>query len=267
MMVLAGVSPTEKSRGHGCILVVEDEFFIRRFLADELREAGYQVIEASNADEALEVLQSRAPDAIISDVRMPGSIDGLGLLAVVRETFPSLPVIIMSGHLRSEDALAAGAQQFLAKPFTMDVAVEAICRVLDEPACAVTAAERPPASILIVDADILSRHAIADYLRHCGYAVVEAANTDEAFLALREATLSIDVIVCDIATLPSASGFELATWVRKNRPEMEVKLAGGVEKAAKVAADLCEVGPGLKRPYEPEAVIDYVKRLRASRLP
>ena len=122
-----------------------------------------------------------------------------------------------------------------------------------------------PASILIVDADILSRHAIADYLRHCGYAVVEAANTDEAFLALVEPTLSIDVIVCDIAALPSTQGFELATWVRQNRPELEVKLAGSVEKSAQVAAELCEAGPHLKRPYEPQAVIDYVKRLRATR--
>lgn len=127
-------------------------------------------------------------------------------------------------------------------------------------------AEPPPPSVLIVDADILSRHAIADYLRHCGYAVVEAANADEAFLALSEHSLSIDVIVCDIATLPSAKGFELATWVRQNRPELEVKLAGGVEKAAQVATELCEVGPHLKQPYEPEAVIDYVKRLRATRL-
>lgn len=122
-----------------------------------------------------------------------------------------------------------------------------------------------PAAILIVDSDILSRHLIAGYLRHCGYAVVEAASTDEAFLALKEYTLSIDVIICDIATLPSADGFELATWVRQNRPDLDVKLAGGVEKAAHVAAELCEVGPHLKRPYEPEAVIDYVKQLRATR--
>lgn len=128
-----------------------------------------------------------------------------------------------------------------------------------------SATEPSRPSILIVDADILSRHAIADYLRHCGYAVVEAANTDEAFLALDEPTLSIDVIVCDIAALPAANGFELSSWVRQNRPELEVKLAGGVEKAAQVAAELCEVGPHLKRPYEPEAVIDYVKRLRATR--
>ncbi len=129
------------------------------------------------------------------------------------------------------------------------------------------ATERTPASILIVDGDIISRHAIADYLRHCGYAVVEAANTDEAFVALREPTLSIDVILCDVSALGSRNGFELATWVRSNRPELEVRLAAGSDVAAQTAAELCESGPHLARPYEPEAVMDYIKRLRAARLP
>lgn len=125
--------------------------------------------------------------------------------------------------------------------------------------------ETVPSSILIVDGDIVSRHVIADYLRHCGYAVVEAANTDEALVALCEPTLSIDVILCDVSALASKSCFELSTWVRANRPDLEVRLAGGVEMAAQTAAELCESGPHLARPYEPEAVVDYIKRLRASR--
>lgn len=127
-------------------------------------------------------------------------------------------------------------------------------------------AEPIHSSILIVDGDIVSRHVIADYLRDCGYAVVEAANTDEAFIALAEPTLSIDVILCDVSALGSRSGFELASWVRTERPELEVRLAGGVQMAAQTAAQLCESGPHLKRPYEPEAVVDYIQRLRASRL-
>jgi DNA-binding NtrC family response regulator len=122
------------------------------------------------------------------------------------------------------------------------------------------------ASVLIVDGDIVSRHAIADYLRHCGYSVIEAAKHEEAFIALSEATLSIDVVLCDVSTLGSESCFELAQWVRAKRPELEVKLAGGVEMAAQTAAELCESGPTLARPYEPAAVVDYIKRLRASRL-
>lgn len=126
--------------------------------------------------------------------------------------------------------------------------------------------EPSPSSILIVDGDIISRHVIADYLRHCTYAVVEAANTDEAFVALREPKLTIDVILCDVSALGSRNGFELASWVRSNRPELEVRLAAGAEVAAQTAAELCESGPHLARPYEPEAVVDYIKRLRASRL-
>ena len=56
-------------------------------------------------------------------------------------------------------------------------------------------------SILIVDGDVISRHAIADYLRHCGYAVVEGANTDEALRALAEPSLGIDVILCDVGAV------------------------------------------------------------------
>jgi CheY-like chemotaxis protein len=120
-------------------------------------------------------------------------------------------------------------------------------------------------AILIVDSDILSRHALAGYLRHCGYVVVESANTDEALLALAEPALSIDAILCDVGTLGTRSGFELAGWVRKNRPELEVKLAGSFDRAADAAMELCESGPHLGRPYDQQAVVDYVKRLRASR--
>ncbi|MEO6153453.1 MAG: response regulator [Croceibacterium sp.] len=132
---------------------------------------------------------------------------------------------------------------------------------------AASAGEQNASSILIVDGDILSRHVIAVYLRHCGYAVVEAANTDEAFIAIGDPSLSIDVILCDLSAVGSRSGFELANWVRTNRPDLEVKLVGSAEMAAQTASDLCETGPHLARPYEPEAVVDYIKRLRASRLP
>ena len=122
-----------------------------------------------------------------------------------------------------------------------------------------------PEAVLVIDGDIVSRHAIADYLRHCGYAVVEAANTDEAMIALAEPSLGIDVILCDIAAIGAQSGFEIAQWVRDNRPGLEVRLAGSLDGAARTAADLCQTGPHLGRPYEPEAVVDYIKKLRATR--
>ncbi len=122
-----------------------------------------------------------------------------------------------------------------------------------------------PQAVLIVDGDVVSRHAIADYLRHCGYAVVEAASTDEAMTAITEVSLGIDVILCDVAAIGERSGFELARWVRENRPGLEVRLTASVEGAATFAARLCETGPHLDLPYEPRAVVDYIQQLRAAR--
>jgi CheY-like chemotaxis protein len=120
-------------------------------------------------------------------------------------------------------------------------------------------------AVMIVDADILSRHAIADYLRRCGYVVVEAVSTNEAIIALGDPSLAIDIILCDVEAVGTRSGFELATWVRQNHPTLEVKLAGSLTGIVDTAADLCESRPRLARPYEPQAVVEYIKQLRATR--
>ncbi len=102
-----------------CVLVVEDEFLIRTMVSDELRDAEYDVIEACNADEALAILGSGAGvDLIFSDVRMPGTMDGLQLLAVVRARDAALPVVITSGHLAHDTWFDDGATQFLPKPYS-----------------------------------------------------------------------------------------------------------------------------------------------------
>ena len=109
------------------ILVVEDELLIRMLVADELRDADYDVVEAGSADEALELLGTLAPvDLIISDVRMPGSIDGLGLLAAVKAKCPRLPFIVTSGHIEPSLALQKGADQFLPKPYPTHVVLSAV---------------------------------------------------------------------------------------------------------------------------------------------
>ncbi len=116
------------------ILVVEDELLVRMMVGDSLRDAGFDVIEAFNADEAIAILHSGVViDLMFSDVRMPGSMDGLGLLEYSRRMFPALPVIIASAHLLPPDALAKGARHFLAKPFSCDHAVSIVQRELARP--------------------------------------------------------------------------------------------------------------------------------------
>lgn len=110
-----------------CILVVEDEFLVRIMVSDALRDGGFSVIEASNADEAICILNSGVLiHLMLSDVRMPGSMDGLGLLEYSLEKFPTLPVIITSGHLFPREALGKGARHFLGKPYMIDHAIRLV---------------------------------------------------------------------------------------------------------------------------------------------
>src|SRR5947209_7019313 len=86
------------------ILVVEDEVIVRMVLADVLRAGGYLVIEAATADEAIEVLnQGDQVSLVISDLRMPGSVDGVALARLIRSKFPVTKIVLASAHLTALD--------------------------------------------------------------------------------------------------------------------------------------------------------------------
>jgi two-component system nitrogen regulation response regulator NtrX len=100
------------------VLVVDDEKNIRRTLRQTLEGAGYAVIEAESAEQALEALQGEPVDVGVFDIRLPG-MDGLTLLAKAREILRDLPVIVISGHAETDDVVEAikrGAIDFFAKP-------------------------------------------------------------------------------------------------------------------------------------------------------
>lgn len=91
----------------GFVLVVEDEAMIRLILAEEFGDAGFAVAEADSADAAMALLADGAPVlAVVTDVRMPGSMDGLGLAAWMREHRPAVPVFVTSGYATPPDAAA-----------------------------------------------------------------------------------------------------------------------------------------------------------------
>lgn len=121
------------------------------------------------------------------------------------------------------------------------------------------------AALLLVDGDILVRHALAQYLRDCGYRVVEAATSDEALAVLGTPSLVIDVVLAHARCPGSMDGFTLARHIRAAWPGMGVALAGSADRAAEEAARLCDEGPGLGRPYDHRLVLDRIKRLLAAR--
>lgn len=117
-------------------------------------------------------------------------------------------------------------------------------------------------TVLVVDGDVIARTVIADYLRHCGYRVIEANSGEEAVAALEHDRFMINVVLSDVSLPGRMSGFLLSQWVQQNRPGVDVVLSSAVERAAKAAGELCDEGPGLAKPYDPRAVVDHIKRLK-----
>jgi len=119
-------------------------------------------------------------------------------------------------------------------------------------------------TILIVDDDVLVRHELAEYLRECGYQVVEAANAGEARLLLDKVETGIDLMLADVSD-DGGEGFELARWARAHHPDVDVVLAGSVKAAARKAGDLCDESPPISKPYDHQLVEDRIRRLVAER--
>jgi CheY-like chemotaxis protein len=104
-------------------------------------------------------------------------------------------------------------------------------------------------TILVVEDEVLIRMPIAQYLRDCGYKVIEAANADEAITVLSHKETVVDVVFTDIDMPGALDGFGLAKWVREHRHGVDVILAGTLPRTVKQAEELCEEGP-LPKPYE-----------------
>jgi DNA-binding response OmpR family regulator len=75
--------------------------------------------------------------------------------------------------------------------------------------------------------------------------------------------VSVDVVFSDVVMPGEMDGFGLARWVRANRPGVEVILTSTVDRSAEVAGMLCEAGPLMKKPYEPQSVVERIKQLLA----
>jgi two-component system, response regulator PdtaR len=101
------------------VLVVEDEPIIRMNAVDMLEEAGFEVLEAANADAALKLLEAKAHEiaALFTDIHMPGSMDGMALVALVAERWPDIRPFVTSGHTTLRDADIPDHGRFLAKPY------------------------------------------------------------------------------------------------------------------------------------------------------
>lgn len=109
------------------VLIVEDEPLVRELAVAAIQDAGFEVVEAASADEAVCILQGRSDVGVLfTDVNMPGQLDGLGLARLVHEHWPAIRLVVTSGRGLSEPV---PADQFVAKPYTLRELAETVTQV------------------------------------------------------------------------------------------------------------------------------------------
>lgn len=99
------------------VLVVEDEPLIRLTLIDALEDAGFRVIEAETADEAMDLIAEHTVHLLFTDIQMPGDMTGIDLAHVVAKRFPEAGIIVASGRLTPDDIDLPASAEFFSKPY------------------------------------------------------------------------------------------------------------------------------------------------------
>lgn len=123
--------------GKPVVLVVEDEPIIRMFATVIVEDAGFEALEASTAEEALALLETREDIRVLfTDVEMPGSLNGLDLVEIVREKWPPVELIVASGRVKVDPQRLPERARFFTKPYDEAKVAETIRRLIEQEASA-----------------------------------------------------------------------------------------------------------------------------------
>jgi CheY-like chemotaxis protein len=120
-------------------------------------------------------------------------------------------------------------------------------------------------TLLVVEGEVLIRLVIAEYLRRCGFKVVEAVNAAEAVRVLQSPRMQIDLVFSDLAMPGKLDGFGLAKWVRQHKPGLQVVLVSSDKKRAETAKNLCQSEPFFANPYRIDVLVAEMRRLIKAR--
>lgn len=256
------------TRGRKLILLADDSALIHRHTVPILEEAGYDVISAFDGAEALDLVDERKPDLVITDVEMP-KLDGYAVCKTIKERsargeLPPLPVIICSALGEAADlerGFDAGADDYLVKPASPDELCSRIRSLLSTFGLDPGQREK----ILVVDDSPAIRHLIADALGRQGFAVTVA---DDGQAALERAhDDKFDMIVTDY-DMPRMTGFELVHALKRDPKLRDIPtLMLTARDTRRDQAQMRAVGltSYLVKPFSVDKCVAIVERVLAER--
>ena len=239
-----------RGSGRETILVVEDDGDVRRYSTDTLRDLGYNVLEAPNAQAAIQILDAH-PEiaALFTDVGLPGGKNGRQLAETARKGKPNLKVLFTTGYARNaivHDGRLDPGVELLTKPFTAAALGEKLRDMLD--------AKSTSARVLLVEDEPLIRMMAAEWIEEIGIKVDIAGSGTEALNKLNLIPGGVDAVIMDLG-LPDRSGKALIEELRSLYPSLPVIIASGqvADDVRKQFKDIPSVS-FVSKPYNAEGL-------------
>jgi signal transduction histidine kinase/CheY-like chemotaxis protein/CHASE3 domain sensor protein len=228
--------------GHEHILVVEDDEGVRGAVVDMLKELGYQVSCAENAERALALLQTQAPDLIFTDVVMPGEISTRDFTRRARAMRPGTRILYTSGY--TQNAIVHNGKldedaQLLSKPYRKDELARKLRSVFAGTARGAIldrGIDKRRGKVLVVEDVALIRMTTVDMVVQLGFEALEAGDADEA-LTLLQQDAGIAILLTDLG-LPGMNGRQLVEEALRLKPDLKVVIASGYSTQGGEGADV-----------------------------
>jgi CheY-like chemotaxis protein len=173
------------------VLVVEDEMILRMRAIDIVEDAGFNPVEAVNADQAISILESRSDISLLfTDIQMPGSIDGLKLAHAVHDRWPSIKIILVSGQVKPSDAERPAGSRFFGKPLGVEQMIPELQAMVGAGALRIVA----DATLLPANGTFHSAEPIVPSPRSAQEVVLSAEN-DSLRLLLEQAGIDAETLL------------------------------------------------------------------------
>ncbi|MHA6289536.1 hybrid sensor histidine kinase/response regulator [Maricaulis sp. CAU 1757] len=275
--------------GHETVLVVEDDPVVRDIAVDSLRQLGYKVLEANNADHARPIVEGGEPiDLLFTDVVMPGRMKSTEL-AKLAQANGHTRVLYASGY--SDDAIVHDGRldpgvNLLSKPYEQDELARKVREILDSGPAARPAPDAAPAEggstqsapptpadrngpqglqglkVMVCEDDAIIALNIEYALQDAGCEVRVAHTGEEALEMLRDARS--DILVSDLG-LPGISGIELARRAREAYPDLALVFATGQNRVEGI--ETMDRALALTKPFTDDMLVDAIRDLVATPAP
>jgi len=239
------------------ILLVEDDEDVRASTTEMLRDLGYTILEAGNARDGLQLLDSHPEIRLLfTDVGLPGGMNGRQLADEGRALRSNLKVLFASGYARNaiiHDGRLDPGVELITKPFTQQVVAARVRDILD--------AGSKTGRVLVVEDEFMIQMLATQFLEEHGLKVDVVGSATEALNKLRLIPGGVDAVVVDLG-LPDRPGDVLVREIRSLFPTLPVVLASGAHQAEleKLAAEQPRV-TNVAKPYTAATLIAALRRV------